>query len=66
LEPVRLLEVEVSDRAPILRSYLQRAAGARAHIPVDPDAPIAAFERIAADYPVFRLTTDGTAGPDRP
>lgn len=64
-EPVRLLEVEVSDRAPILRSYLQRAAGARAHIPVDPDAPIAAFERIAADYPVFRLTTDGTAGPDR-
>jgi hypothetical protein len=64
-EPVRLVEVEVSERAPILRSYLRRAAGARAHIPVDPDAPIAAFERIAADYPVFRVTTEEAAGPQR-
>jgi hypothetical protein len=61
-EPVRLVEVEASERAPILRSYLRRATGARAHIPVDPDAPIAAFERIAADYPVFRVTTEEAAG----
>lgn len=64
-EPVRLVEVEVSERAPILRSYLRRAAGARAHIPVDPDAPIADFERIAADYPVFRVTTAEAAGTER-
>ena len=55
-EPVRLVEVEVSECAPI---------GARAHIPVDPDAPIAAFEGIAADYPVFRVTTEEAAGPQR-
>lgn len=64
-EPVRLVEVEVSECAPILRSYVRRATGARAHIPVDPDAPIAAFEGIAADYPVFRVTTEEATGPQR-
>jgi F420H(2)-dependent quinone reductase len=55
-EPVLLREVDVAQRAPILRCYLQRARGARAHIPVDHRAPVEAFEPIAAQYPVFRIT----------
>jgi len=51
-----LQEVGIDQRAPILRCYLQRASGARAHIPVDRRAPLEAFEHIAARYPVFRVT----------
>jgi deazaflavin-dependent oxidoreductase (nitroreductase family) len=54
-KPVQLVEVEPADRAPILRRYLALAPGARPHVPVDRRAPLAAFERIAADYPVFRI-----------
>jgi hypothetical protein len=54
----RLAEVEVRDRAPILRRYLQVAPGARPHIPVDREAPLADFEKISADYPVFRIHAD--------
>ena len=54
-EAVRLEEVAPAQRAPILRRYVQVAPGARAHIPVDPDAPAAAFEPIAAEYPVFKI-----------
>lgn len=55
-EEVQLDEVPVDQRAPILKAYLQIAYGARPHIPVDKDAPLAAFEAIAADFPVFRVT----------
>jgi hypothetical protein len=54
-EEIQLDEVPVEVRAPILKAYLDRAPGARAHIPVDKDAALEAFEKIAADYPVFRL-----------
>jgi hypothetical protein len=54
---VKLVEVPVAGRAPILRRYLALAPGARPHIPVDRHAPVAAFERIAAAYPVFRIVT---------
>jgi len=57
-ENVRLAEVDPGLRAPILRSYLQVAPGARAHIPVDKRAPLSEFGRIAARYPVFRVSTD--------
>ncbi len=60
-EPVTLQEVDVDQRAPILRCYLQRAPGARAHIPVGRQEPVAAFEPIAARYPVFRITADNRA-----
>jgi hypothetical protein len=56
-EQVLLKEVDVNQRAPILKVYLQRAPGARPHIPVDKDAPISEFEKIASQYPVFRLET---------
>jgi deazaflavin-dependent oxidoreductase (nitroreductase family) len=55
-EEVRLVEVEPGDRAPILRRYLEVAPGARPHLPVDRHAPLAEFERIADQFPVFRIT----------
>jgi hypothetical protein len=54
-EEVHLAELPARERAPILKAYLQLADGARPHIPVNKDAPVAEFEKIAADYPVFRL-----------
>ncbi len=57
-EDVRLEEVDPSARAPILRRYLQLAPGARPHVPVDRNAPLAEFEAIAAKYPVFRVRPD--------
>lgn len=54
-ESVRLEEVDSSIRPPILRRYLAIAPGGRPHIPVDRRAPIAAFERVATRYPVFRI-----------
>ncbi len=57
---VRLEEVPVDQRAPILRAYLQRAPGARPHIPVDKDAALAEFEAVSASFPVFRVVEDGT------
>ena len=56
-EQVLLEEVDVQQRAPILKAYLGHAPGARPHIPVDKDAPIAEFEKIATQYPVFRVET---------
>lgn len=54
-EQVLLKEIEVSQRAPILKAYLQLAPGARPHMAIDKDASIIEFEKIAAKYPVFRL-----------
>jgi deazaflavin-dependent oxidoreductase (nitroreductase family) len=67
-QEVRLLEVAPGDRAPILRSYLNAAPGARPHIPVDRHAPLAEFERIAQHYPVFRVVPDAgrAAAPPTP
>jgi hypothetical protein len=56
-EEVDLVELPARERAPILKAYLAAADGARPHVPVNKDAPIAEFEKIAADYPVFRLDT---------
>lgn len=56
-EAVHLEEVDAGARAPILQRYLQLAPGARAHIPVDPRSRLADFERIASEYPVFRVGT---------
>lgn len=54
---IQLEEVPTDQRAPILKAYLQRAPGARAHVPVDKDAPLAEFEKIAAAFPVFRVAS---------
>jgi len=60
-EPVRLELVEPVDRPEILRRYLEVAPGARPHIPVDRHAPIEEFERIAGEYPVFRIHAAASA-----
>jgi hypothetical protein len=57
-EQVLLEEVPVDQRAPILKAYLQLATGARPHIPVNKDAPLAEFEKIAAAFPAFRVSSD--------
>ncbi len=59
-EEVHLEEVPADRRAPILKLYLQRAPGARPHVPVDKDAPLSEFERVAAQFPVFRVVPRGT------
>ena len=55
---VHLEEVPVEQRAPILKAYLKIAPGARPHIPVNKDAPIAAFEAVAADFPAFHIVPE--------
>lgn len=57
-EAVYLDEIDPSRRAPILRRFLELAPGARGHLPVERGAPLVQFERIAAQYPVFRITPD--------
>lgn len=59
-QPVRLEEVPVAQRPPILKNYLQRAPGGRPHIPVDKAAPLSEFEKIAADFPAFRIVLETT------
>ena len=54
-EEIRLEELPRERRAPVLKAYLQRAPGARPHIPVDKDAPVEEFEAIADRIPVFRV-----------
>ena len=54
-EEVRLEEVAVDRRAPVLKAYLKRAPGARPHLPVDKDAPLSEFELVAMQFPVFRV-----------
>jgi deazaflavin-dependent oxidoreductase (nitroreductase family) len=51
----RLVEVPVQERAPILKRHLQKAPGARPHLPVDRHAPLTEFEAIAARFPIFRV-----------
>jgi deazaflavin-dependent oxidoreductase (nitroreductase family) len=58
IEQVLLEEVTVEERGRVLKAYLRLAPGARPHIPVERDAPLAEFEKIAAAFPVFRLVPD--------
>jgi len=55
VEAVLLEEVDIPQRATIIKAYLQIAPGARPHISVSKDAPIAAFEEIAPKTPVFKI-----------
>jgi deazaflavin-dependent oxidoreductase (nitroreductase family) len=54
-EEVRLEGVAPERRAPVLKAYLGRAPNARTHVPVDKDAPLEEFERVAPRFPVFRV-----------
>jgi deazaflavin-dependent oxidoreductase (nitroreductase family) len=54
-ESVQLEDVPPAERAPLLKAYLLRAPGARAHVPVDCNAQVSEFEKVASEYPVFRV-----------
>jgi hypothetical protein len=56
-DEIHLEEVPADQRAPILKKYLQRAPGGRPHIPVDKDASLEDFDKVAADFPVFRIVS---------
>jgi deazaflavin-dependent oxidoreductase (nitroreductase family) len=62
-EAIQLEEVPPDQRAPILKAYLQRAPGARPHVPVSKDAELAEFRRVAAAFPVFRLVPSPSGAP---
>src|SRR6266542_4449316 len=64
-EEVHLEEVPAVQRAPILRAYLQRAPGARPHVPVSKDAALEEFQRVGAAFPVFRVASK-TVQPAQP
>lgn len=55
---VRLEEVPIDRRAPIVRRYLALAPGPRAFIPVDRSAPVEEFQAVVADIPVFRVVRE--------
>lgn len=63
-EEVHLEEVPSDQRALILKAYLQRAPGARPHIPVNKDAPLAEFAKVATAFPVFRVVRNVHDNPD--
>jgi deazaflavin-dependent oxidoreductase (nitroreductase family) len=57
-QDVQLEEIPATQRAPLLKAYLHAAPGARPHVLVDMDAPLAEFEKIAAEYPVFHVVSN--------
>jgi len=58
--PVKLMEVPVEERAPILQAYLKaNAMSTKAHFGIEPSAPIEEFQREAAKHPVFRIEEGG-------
>jgi hypothetical protein len=57
-QQIQLEEIPINQRAPILKAYLQRAPGARPHVPINKDAPLAEFEEIAGAFPVFRVASN--------
>lgn len=55
-EEVRLEEVPVEQRAPIIKTYLKKTAlVTKREFGLDPDAPLDEFEKIAPRHPVFRI-----------
>jgi hypothetical protein len=54
-EAVHLEEVPANRRAAVVKAYLQRAPGARSHVPIHKDAPLSEFEKASAQFPVFRI-----------
>jgi deazaflavin-dependent oxidoreductase (nitroreductase family) len=60
IEHILLEEIDVEKRAPVLKAYLRIAPGARPHIPINKDATLEAFDALAAQIPVFRVTATKT------
>jgi deazaflavin-dependent oxidoreductase (nitroreductase family) len=55
-QPVRLEELPVDERAPIIQAWFRRTwTSTQHHLGVERGAPIQEFQRIAAEHPVFRI-----------
>lgn len=54
-ETIQLVEIPAEQRPAIIKAYLNRAPGAVPHVPVNKTAPLAEFEKIADQFPVFRI-----------
>jgi deazaflavin-dependent oxidoreductase (nitroreductase family) len=54
--PVRLKELPVDQRAPVIQAWFRRTwTSTQRHLGVQRDAPIEEFRRIASEHPVFRI-----------
>jgi hypothetical protein len=62
---VRLEEVPIPARAPIIKEYVRVAPGARPHIGLDQMAMLADCERVASDFPVFRIVYEDAPSASR-
>ena len=59
-ERVRLEEVSLEQRAPIIKSYLKKTAMVtKREFGIEPEAPIEEFEKIAGRHPVLRVVPAG-------
>jgi deazaflavin-dependent oxidoreductase (nitroreductase family) len=54
-QPVHLVAVPPTERAPVLREYVRVATSGRHHFPVAVGAPLEEFKAIAERYPVYRI-----------
>jgi deazaflavin-dependent oxidoreductase (nitroreductase family) len=55
-KPIRLEEVPVEQRAPIIQAYLkENISQVRAFFAIGPDAPLEEFQHIAPQHPVFQI-----------
>ncbi len=61
-EPVRLEEVAIEDRPPIIRRYAEVAPGGRPHLKLSRNASIDQCRALAPRIPVFRITPLSTSG----
>ena len=55
-EPIRLEEVAIEDRPPIIRRYAKVAPGGRPHLELPRNASIEECNAVAPRTPVFRIT----------
>lgn len=54
-ERVEVMEVPVGERAPILQAFIQHMPGGRFAFSIGPNEPLAAFEAIASNHPIFQI-----------
>lgn len=55
-EKVKLEELPVEQRAPVIMAYLaENAMATKGQFGIEPDGPIQDYERIAPNHPVFRF-----------
>jgi hypothetical protein len=59
---VMLTELAPFECAAVLKAWCRVAPSGRRHLPIAWNAPLSAFEKIAGNYPVFRIDR----APDRP